>query len=91
MGECRNANPVFGKALSVLGHAELFEPVRNLLHGGPPTVPSWHDGVFDHRNRESIPIYPRYHASDGDFRRRFRRGATGISVSVDPCNPLGQN
>jgi len=34
MAECRNANPVFGKALSVLGHAELFEPIRNLLHGG---------------------------------------------------------
>jgi len=24
-----------GKALRVLGHAELFEPVRNLLHRGP--------------------------------------------------------
>jgi len=24
-----------GKALGVLGHAERFEPVRNLLHRGP--------------------------------------------------------
>jgi len=32
MRECRNINPVFGKALGVLGHAEAFEPVRDLLH-----------------------------------------------------------
>jgi hypothetical protein len=62
---------LFGKTLGVLGHAEFFEPICNLLHGGPPTVSSWHDGVFDHRNRESTPIYPRYHASHGDFRLRF--------------------
>jgi len=30
-----------------------------LLHGGPPMVSSWHDGTFDHRNRESIPICAR--------------------------------
>ena len=28
-------NVVLGKALRVLGHAELFEPLRNLLHRGP--------------------------------------------------------
>src|ERR1700739_209265 len=28
----REINAVFGKTLSVLGHAELFEPVSNLLH-----------------------------------------------------------
>ena len=28
---------VFSKTLSVLGHAELFEPVCNLLHSRPPT------------------------------------------------------
>ena len=28
----RHIDPVLGKALRVLGHAELFEPVRNLLH-----------------------------------------------------------
>jgi hypothetical protein len=32
MRERRNINPVLGKALGVLGHAELFEPVGNLLH-----------------------------------------------------------
>ncbi len=35
MRECRKINVVFGKALCVLGHAERFEPVRNLLHRGP--------------------------------------------------------
>src|SRR5215813_321184 len=30
----RDINPVLGKGLGVLGHAELFEPVRNLLHRG---------------------------------------------------------
>jgi hypothetical protein len=27
-------NAIFGKSLGVLGHADLFEPVRNLLHRG---------------------------------------------------------
>jgi hypothetical protein len=36
MAECRDIDPVLGKALSVLGHAKFFEPVRNLLHRGPP-------------------------------------------------------
>jgi hypothetical protein len=35
MGKCRNTNPVFGKTLSVLGHAEPFEPLSNLLHWRP--------------------------------------------------------
>src|SRR5262249_17946931 len=30
-------NAAFGKTLSVLGHAELFELVSNLLHWRPPT------------------------------------------------------
>ena len=34
MAERLGSNAVFGKALGVLGHAELFEPVRNLLHCG---------------------------------------------------------
>ena len=40
-----------GKALRVLGHAELFEPIRNLLHRRPPTelIPS----VLDRHNRKS--------------------------------------
>jgi hypothetical protein len=33
--ECRDINPVFSKPLSVLGHAELFEPLPNLAHFGP--------------------------------------------------------
>src|SRR5262249_36962957 len=35
MAKCCETNPVFSKALRVLGHAELFEPVGNLLHRGP--------------------------------------------------------
>ena len=32
-------NPVFSKALRVLGHAEFFEPLRYLLHrGSVPTM-----------------------------------------------------
>jgi len=71
VGENGEINSVLSKALGVLGHAEFFEPMCNLLHGGPPTVSSWHHGVFDHCSRESTLIYPRYHASDSDFRHRF--------------------
>ena len=35
VGQNRGIDVVLGKALRVLGHAELFEPVRNLLHCGP--------------------------------------------------------
>ena len=35
LAENLNIDVVLGKALRVLGHAELFEPVRNLLHCGP--------------------------------------------------------
>jgi hypothetical protein len=47
---------------------------------------------FDHRNRESIPIYPRYHASDGDFRLRFQSisGRNWDFFSLDPCDSMGQ-
>ena len=34
IAEDRDIDVVLGKALRVLGHAELFEPVRNLLHRG---------------------------------------------------------
>jgi hypothetical protein len=33
----RDIDSVLGKTLRVLGHAELFEPVRNLLHCGAPS------------------------------------------------------
>jgi hypothetical protein len=36
MGERRASNPVLHKALRVLGHAELFEPVRNFLNCDAP-------------------------------------------------------
>ena len=29
-----NVDIVFGELLRIFGHADLFEPVRNLLHGG---------------------------------------------------------
>ena len=35
MGECRNINAVLGKAFRILGHSELFEPIRKLLHRRP--------------------------------------------------------
>jgi hypothetical protein len=34
VGKNGNIDLVFGKTLSVLGHAEFFQPVGNLLHGG---------------------------------------------------------
>ena len=34
MAEHRHIDLVLAKALGVLGHAELFEPVRNLLRRG---------------------------------------------------------
>jgi len=36
VAERRSANPVLSKALRVLGHAETFEPIHNLLHCGVP-------------------------------------------------------
>ena len=35
VGEDGEINAVFSKTLRILGHAELFEPVRNRLHRGP--------------------------------------------------------
>ena len=35
IGQDREINAVFGKGLRVLGHAELLEPIRHLLHCGP--------------------------------------------------------
>ena len=37
MAKCCETNPVFSKTLGVLGHAELLEPVGNLLHCAHPT------------------------------------------------------
>ena len=41
VGENGDVNVVLGKALGVLGHAECFEPVRNLLHRGPVRLRFW--------------------------------------------------
>jgi hypothetical protein len=38
VGKDRKINTVFGKTLGVLGHAELLEPVGNLLHRRPLSV-----------------------------------------------------
>ena len=38
LAENLDIDVVFGKALGVLGHAELFEPVCNLLHRGAKRV-----------------------------------------------------
>jgi hypothetical protein len=38
MGKCRDIDPVIGKTLRVLGHAERLKPVRNLLHRGPTRI-----------------------------------------------------
>ena len=35
LAEDLDIDVVLSKTLSVLGHAELFEPIRNLLHGRP--------------------------------------------------------
>ena len=48
MAEYRDIDLVLGKALGVLGHAELFEPVRNLLHrGASPTRTSAPESLSD--------------------------------------------
>ena len=57
-----------------LGHRALSPAERQKkwrLQWRSPTISSWHDRTFDHRNRESIPICARRHGSYGDFRRRL--------------------
>jgi hypothetical protein len=48
MAEDGNINIVFGKTLNVRGHAELFEPICNVLHGSHQrlvvAVPSFRPG-----------------------------------------------
>ena len=39
-GKNREINAVLGKALRVLGHAQLFEPIGDLMPGAKPTRPS---------------------------------------------------
>jgi hypothetical protein len=51
VGENRQINAVFSKTLGVLGHAELFEPVRNLLHCGALSRAPCDAPVRDYPNR----------------------------------------
>src|SRR5215471_8809241 len=41
VGKNREIDAVFGKTLGVFGHAELFEPVGNLLHCEPLRTERW--------------------------------------------------
>jgi hypothetical protein len=61
VGENGDVNVVLGKALSVLGHAECFEPVRNLLHRGPVACAS---------GSSAGTVYP----SSREFEGRFLAG-----------------
>jgi hypothetical protein len=63
---------VLGKALRVLGHAELLKPVRNLLHRGPSTaIERAHDAC-----------------SSSNALARFRSTASNRSVDqVAPSTP----
>src|SRR5215475_2878709 len=57
VGKDREINAVFSRTLGVLGHAELFEPVGNLLHPGPLGIlrsPLWTDRT------ESLPHAPTF-------------------------------
>src|SRR5215471_2306653 len=80
-------NALFGKALGVLGHAEFFEPVRNLLHGGHQRS---RRGMteFSITATESLHQYvpdgtTSYAAIFAVVSRRFQ-GSLGISILVDP-------
>src|SRR5215831_18906846 len=53
-------NMVLGKTLCVLGHAELFEPLCNLMHWRPPRIyryPFWTG------TGESLPQAPTYRSA----------------------------
>jgi hypothetical protein len=59
MAENGNVNFVLGKTLSVLPEAELFEPVRNLLHRRPSTditlsVLDRHIGKFTNTRQDRV-------------------------------------
>ena len=58
MREYRDIDVIFDKALGVLGHAEVLEPVRNLLHAGCPCGLSNVTGPFDFFDKELIRQIP---------------------------------
>src|SRR5580693_1367793 len=67
VGENSEIYVVLGKALSVLGHAELFEPVRNLLHRGSSTgfaaAQAWSSYFWSEatKRRRVYSVCPRKH------------------------------
>ena len=77
MRECRNINPILGKTLRVLGHAERFEPVRNLLHRGPVACAS---------GSPAGTVYPSRREFEGRFlaRPRFLPSLLAIVRRGDP-------
>jgi hypothetical protein len=78
MRECRNTNPVLGKALRVLGHAELFEPIRNFSHCGAPSATVVWDTISDRRSDVNRPLrlgfcpLSRFKAAEMNQRERYR-------------------
>ena len=65
MGERRDIYSVLGKASRVLGHAELFEPVRNLLHRGHRQLSSPTE-LPDHHGREIYSPNPGHRMTPGN-------------------------
>ena len=59
IAQCRNIDTVFGKALGVLGQAELLEPVRDVLHSNPPQIYRGLTALLDEGDREFIRKIPR--------------------------------
>jgi hypothetical protein len=51
MRQHRDIDAIFGEAFAVLGQAERFEPIRNLLHRWPPADLTL--SVLDLQNRQS--------------------------------------
>ena len=82
MTEDRNIDVVLGKALRVLGHAELFEPIRNPLHGRP--VPIYRDRRKLEPNISDRELYPSVQACREWVKLR-RRG-----MSADVCFRSGR-
>ena len=65
IGKDGEIDVVLGKTLGVLGHAELFEPVRNLLHRGPHpgSIVAWTGAT------ESLPRIIGYRYCSDSYRR----------------------
>ena len=55
LAENLNIDVVLGEASRILGHAELFEPICNLLHRGPPADLAL--SVLDRQEKELYHTY----------------------------------